>query len=377
MIEARERARGLVGESARRIDGVAKVTGAFAFGSDLSAEGMLFGATLRSPHVSARIESVDVSRAARAPGVAAVLLAEDVPGRPTYGLEISDQPVLAQDVVRYEGEPVAVVAADSLRHARDAANLIAVEYEPLPAVTDMTAALDPAAPRVHDFGNVLRHVHIVRGDPEHADAEVWVERYYETAMQDAAALGLEGGLASPGTDGGVDLFVSTQWLHMDRRQIADCLGLPEELVRITLAGVGGSFGSREDLSMHVHACLLALRTGRPVKMTYDRAESFRGHVHRHPSRTWIRYGATADGRLVAADVRLLLDGGAYASSSPAVLANAATFAAGPYEIPNVRIEATVVYTNNPPAGAMRGFGAPPVRARAPRRRRRPRARRRT
>ena len=131
-------------------------------------------------------------------------------------------------------------------------------------------------------------------------------------------------------------------------------------MRISLAGVGGAFGSREDIHVQIHACLLALRTGRPVKMTYGREESFHGHVHRHPSRTWIRYGATRDGQLVAADVRLLLDGGAYASSSPAVLANASTFAAGPYEVPNVRIEGTVVYTNNPPCGAMRGFGAPQV-----------------
>jgi CO/xanthine dehydrogenase Mo-binding subunit len=179
-------------------------------------------------------------------------------------------------------------------------------------------------------------------------------------MQDQGALGPEAGLAVPAADGGVDLYAITQWLHVDRRQLAPCLGLPEELVRITVAGVGGAFGSREDLHVQLHACLLALRTGRPVKMVYGREESFHGHVHRHPSRTWIRYGATHDGRLVAADVRLLLDGGAYASSSPAVLANASTFAAGPYEVPNVRIEGTVVYTNNPPCGAMRGFGAPQV-----------------
>ncbi len=349
---------GTVGESAARIDGVPKVTGAFAYGSDLTAEGMLWGATLRSPHASARIVSVETTAARRLPGVAAVVLAADVPGRRTFGLEISDQPVLAGDVVRYEGEPVALVAAETREQAHEALRLIAVVYEPLPVVSDMEQALRPGSPQVHDHGNVLRHVHIAHGELALADAEVWVEGYYETAMQDQAALGPEAGLAIPAADGGVDLFVSTQWLHMDRAQIAPCLGLPEELVRITLAGTGGSFGSREDIHMQIHSCLLALRTGRPVKMSYGREESFHGHVHRHPSRTWIRYGATSDGRLVAADVRLLLDGGAYASSSPPVLANAATFAAGPYEVPNVRVEATVVYTNNPPCGAMRGFGAP-------------------
>ncbi len=352
--------RGGVGESARRVDGVAKATGRFAYGSDLRVDGMLHGVTVRSPHASARIRSVDASAARRSPGVLAVLTAADLPAKRTFGLEFSDQPVLAEEVVRYEGEPVAVVAAVSPAQARAAASLVEVDYEPLPVVADMERALRPDAPQVHPFGNVLRHVHIVSGDPATADADVWVEGYYETAMQDQAALGPEAGLAAPGADGGVYLAVTTQWLHVDRQQIAACLGLPEEQVRLEAAGVGGAFGSREDVHVQIHACLLALRTGRPVKMAYERDESFRGHPHRHPSRTWIRYGATREGRLVAADVRLLLDGGAYASSSPAVLANASTFAAGPYEVPNVRIEGTVVYTNNPPCGAMRGFGAPQV-----------------
>ncbi|HEU6444341.1 MAG TPA: molybdopterin cofactor-binding domain-containing protein [Gaiellaceae bacterium] len=351
---------GRVGESARRVDGVPKVTGEFEYGTDVRAHGMAWGATVRSPHASARIRSIDTARAAKSVGVLAVLTADDVPGQPTYGLEYADQLVLASDVVRYAGEPVALVAAETRDQARRAAELVEVEYEPLPAVTDMQAALQPDAPQVHEFGNVLRHVHIVHGDPDEAEADVWVEGYYETAMQDQAALGPEGALAAPTEDGGIELRTITQWLHVDRQQIAPCLDLPEEKVRITLAGVGGAFGSREDIHAQIHVCLLALRTGRPVKMAYGREESFHGHVHRHPSRTWIRYGATRDGRLVAADVRLLLDGGAYASSSPAVVANASTFAAGPYEVPNVRIEGTAVYTNNPPCGAMRGFGAPQV-----------------
>ena len=352
--------RGGVGESARRVEGIPKVTGEYAFGSDLHAENMLWGATVRSPHASARILSLDLAAAARMPGVAAIVTAADVPGRETFGLEFCDQPVLAKDVIRYAGEPVAVVAAETPEQARAAAAEVNGAYEPLPVVADMEQALRPDAPKVHEFGNVLRHIHIVHGDLDTAAADVWVEGYYETAMQDQAALGPEAGLAMPSIDGGVDLYVVSQWLHVDRQQIAPCLDLPEEKVRITLAGVGGAFGSREDIHMHIHACLLALRTGRPVKMSYGREESFHGHVHRHPSRTWIRYGATREGRLVVADVRLLLDGGAYASSSPAVLANASTFAAGPYEVPNVRVEGTVVYTNNPPCGAMRGFGAPQV-----------------
>jgi xanthine dehydrogenase D subunit len=348
-----------VGTSAPRVDGMPKVKGSFAYGSDLWAEGMLWGITLRSPHAHARIVSIDPKEALASEGVHAVMLAADVPGKRFYGLEFADQPVLAWDRILYRGEPVAILAAEHPEQARRAIERVAVEYEPLPVLSDMEAALTPEAPRLHEYGNVLRHVRIVHGDTD-ADAEVWVEGYYETGMQDQAALGPEGGLAIPMDDGGLELWVATQWLHVDRQQIAPCLGLPEDKVRLYLAGVGGAFGSREDVNIQIHACMLALRTGRPVKMTYGREESFFGHVHRHPFRMWVRTGATADGRLVNVRTRLLCDGGAYASSSPAVIGNATTFAAGPYEVPNAVLEGTCVYTNNPPCGAMRGFGAPQV-----------------
>jgi CO/xanthine dehydrogenase Mo-binding subunit len=356
----RSQARGGVGESTRRVDAIPKVTGTFGYASDLRADGMLWGATLRSPHPHARIRGIDTAAAAALPGVHAVLLAADLPGKRTFGLNFDDQPVLADSLVRYHGEPVAVVAADTPAIAHQATTLITVDWAPLAAVTDMEDALRPEAPRLHDFGNVLRHVHIVHGNPDAAAADVWVDGYYETGMQDQAPLGPEAGLAIPAGDGGIDLFVATQWLHVDREQIAPCLNLPPDKVRISLAGVGGAFGAREDIHMQIHASLLALRTGRPVKMSFGREESFLGHVHRHPARIWLRHGAARDGRLVMVDARLLFDGGAYTSSSPAVLGNAATFAAGPYEVPNARIEGTLVFTNNPPCGAMRGFGAPQV-----------------
>jgi len=354
------RARGRVGDGALRTDGVPKVKGTFAYASDLHRDGMLHGATLRSPVSHARIGGVNVTRALATPGVVAVMVAADLPGKNRFGLNFDDQPVLAEDVVRYAGEPIAVVAARSPLAAKEAVRAIALDLEPLEGVFDMEQAMAPDAPRLHEFGNVLRHVHLLHGDPGAAHADVWVEGYYETAMQDQAALGPEAGLAVPAEDGGVDLYVTTQWLHVDREQIAPCLGLAEDKVRVHLAGVGGAFGSREDVHMQVHACVLALRTGRPVKFSYGREESFNGHVHRHPSRIWMRHGATSDGRLVTVDARLLFDGGAYASSSPAVVGNAVTFAAGPYDVPNVSVEGTVVYTNNPPCGAMRGFGAPQV-----------------
>ncbi len=347
---------GGVGESVRRPDGTLKVKGEFAYSSDLWAEGMLWGATVRSPHPRARIRAIETAEALTTPGVLAVLTHEDVPGRKTYGLEIADQPVLAFPDVRYQGEAVALVAADHPETARRAAARVAVDYQVLEPLVDAEAAMAEDAPPLHPGGNLLRHIPIRRGVQD-AAAEVVVAGTYELGMQDQAFLGPESGLAVPDGEGGVDLYVSTQWLHVDRDQLAASLDLPPERVRITLAGVGGAFGAREDLSMQIHACMLALRTGRPVKILYSREESFFGHVHRHPGRLHYEHGATSDGRLVYVKARIVLDGGAYASSSTAVCANAACFAVGPYQVPNATIDCYVVYTDNPPCGAMRGFGA--------------------
>ena len=350
------RRQGGVGESVRRVDGVPKVKGEFEYASDLHRDEMLWGATLRSPHPHARILSIDTTAAAAAPGVCAVLTHADVPGKKTFGLDVQDQPVLAMDLVRYAGEAVAIVGAEDPEQARAALKKISVNYEVLTPVTDMEQALEKTAPPVHPQGNIVRTLTIVHGDPN-ARADVWVEGVYETGIQDQAPLGPEAGLAVPAADGGIDLFIATQWLHADRDQLAPCLDLPPDRVRLHLSGVGGAFGAREDVSMQIHACLLALRTKRPVKMAYGRQESFYGHVHRHPSRIWMRHGAARDGALVNVQARLLVDGGAYTSTSPAVIGNATTFAAGPYDVPNARLVGTAVFTNNPPCGAMRGFGA--------------------
>jgi len=355
-VVARPHVRGVVGESIERPDGAPKVKGEFQYASDLWREGMLHGATLRGPHPHARIMSIDATAALAIAGVRAVLTAAQLPTDVPFGLMRADQPVLARDMVRYVGEPVALVAAEDERTARAALRSIRVEYAPLPPLTDPIAALQPDARRLHDGGNVIDSVHLVHGDPS-ASAAVEVEGEYELAMQDQAALGPEAGLAIPDDDGGVTLHVATQWLHEDLRQIAPCLGLPEEKVRLVLAGVGGAFGAREDVTLQVHACLLALATKRAVRMTYGREESFYGHVHRHPAKLFYRHGASRDGTLVFVRATIVLDGGAYASSSPAVVANAGCFAAGPYRVPNAEIWSVGAYTNNPPAGAMRGFGA--------------------
>jgi xanthine dehydrogenase D subunit len=348
---------GRVGEHTERADGVPKVTGEFEYSSDLRMDGMLWGATLRSPHPHANIWSLDTSEAEALPGVHAVLTHDDVPGRKVYGMEVPDQPVLAWERVRYQGEPVAVVAADHPETARRALEKISVEYEVLDPLTDPEDAMKEDAPRLHLSGNVLKHITILHGDVAGAFADVVVKGEYEVGMQDQAFLGPESGLAVPDGQGGVDLYISTQWLHLDREQVAESLGLDPEQVRLTLSGVGGAFGGREDLSMQIHACMLALDTGRPVKMVYNREESFYGHVHRHPARMRYEHGATRDGELVYVRARLVFDGGAYASSSIAVCTNAATFACGPYDVPNAHLESHMLYTNNPPCGAMRGFGA--------------------
>ena len=351
----------------RRVDAVPKVVGEFAYASDLQAAGMLWGSTVRSPHAHARILGIDVSQAIGMPGVHAVLTHEDVPGAKTYGLEFPDQPVLASDRVRYFGEAVAVVAAEEPEHARRAAAAVRVEYEPLEPVVDPERAteMEPLHPDRPTMGhgyrsdprpNVVRSLVIRRGDTD-VEADVTVEGVYDVGQQDQAFLGPESGIAIPDGEGGIDIHVATQWLHVDRDQVAPCLGLDPEQVRIHLAGVGGAFGGREDLSIQIHAALLALRTDRPVKMVYNREESFVGHIHRHPAKIWAEHRSSRDGRLVNVRVRILLDGGAYASSSTAVTSNAASFAVGPYAVDNALIESTCVYTNNPPCGAMRGFGA--------------------
>ncbi len=358
---------GTIGESVPRADGVPKTNGQFAYASDLWAAGMLWGHTLRSPHAHARVALIDISRALAMPGVHAVLTHADVPGAKLYGLEFPDQPVLAIDRVRYFGEPVALVAAEHPEEARRAAEKIRVEYEPLELISDpeRATAQEPLHPDRPTMGhgyrddprpNIVRHIVVRHGDPE-AEGDVMVSGVYATGIQDQAFLGPESGLAVPDGEGGIDIYVATQWLHVDRDQVAPCLGLPPEQVRIHLAGVGGAFGGREDLSMQIHGAMLALHTGRPVKLVYSREESFVGHVHRHPARIRAEHRATAEGRLVCVRMQILLDGGAYASSSTAVIGNACSFAPGPYVVPNALIEGTAVYTNNPPAGAMRGFGA--------------------
>jgi xanthine dehydrogenase D subunit len=364
------KSKGGIGESTLRPDGTLKVTGEFAYSSDMWHEDMLWGQILRSTVAHAEIVSIDTSEALATAGVHAVLTHEDLPAAKNYGMEYQDTPVLAYGKVRHHGEPVALVAADHPETARRAAAKIRIEYRELPLITDEASALAPDAILVHEdrgdhhaghvtHPNIVHRQPIIRGNAAEAakKADAIVTGEYTFGMQDQAFLGPESGLAVPAEDGGIDLYVATQWLHSDLKQIAPCLGLPEEKVRMTMAGVGGAFGGREDISMQILASVLALRTGKPVKMVYNRYESFFGHVHRHPAKLYYEHGATKDGKLTHMKCKIVLDGGAYMSSTPSVVGNAASLSVGPYVVDDVEIEAIGLYTNNPPCGAMRGFGA--------------------
>ena len=340
--------KGGIGDSPLRPDGEAKLRGEFEYAQDQFVEGMLWGATTRSPHPHARIVSIDLSAALAIGGVHAVMTSQDVPGRGTFGLEHPDQPVLASEYVNYWGEPIVIVAAEDEDTARRAAEAVHIDYEVLTPLTD---------PELADSRDeTFRRVTIRRGD-QAVSGSVVVEGFYEVGMQDQAPLGTEAGLAIPDGVGGVDLYATSQFIHVDQQQVVASLGLRPEQVRSHPAGIGGAFGAREDVNLHIHLCLLALHTGQPVKMVYDRSESFTGHVHRHPAQMWYRHEADEDGMLARVEARVLLDGGAYASTTPAVLGNACSFAAGPYKVPSVLIEGVGVRTNNPPCGAMRGFGS--------------------
>lgn len=349
---------GTLGTSASRPDGVAKVQGGFAFSSDMWADNMLWGATLRSPHPYARVLAIDVSGAYAIEGVATVVTAADVPGKLTYGLIVQDQPVFAAigDTVRYSGEPIAAVAADHPETCQRALAAIKVTFEVLIPVTDPEDCIAGTAALIHSDGNIFRHQRIISGDTS-VMGVVQVEGEYEIGMQDQAFLGLESALAIPDSGGqGLEMYVATQWLHEDRKQIADCLNLSEEKIRLVLGGVGGAFGAREDISLQVHTALLALKAGRPVRISYGREESFYGHVHRHPAKIWMKHHADAEGKIVKIESRMVFDGGAYCSTSPAVLINGITHAQGPYKCDNAIVEGWAIRTNNPPCGAMRGFG---------------------
>ncbi len=358
----------VVGQSVRRLDVRDKVTGRTLYPGDLYVEGMLWAKVVWSERPHARIVRVDTDTARALAGVVAVLTAADVP-RNEYGLIFKDQSVLNGDKVRSVMDRVALVVAEDERTAARACGLVRVEYEDLPVLTDPRRAMEPDAPLIHEDkpSNIFTRERIRRGDVEagFAQADVIVEGTYFTPHAEHAYLQPEAGLGYVDDEGRVVVHTTGQWSHDDQHQIAHLLNLPEERVRVIYTPAGGAFGGREDMSVQPLLALAAwhldrLGVRRPVKMVWSRAESFRGHHKRHPYYMRYKTGATREGKLVALQAELIADVGAYASSSSAVLANAVSLAAGPYEVPNVWVDGYNVFTNNLPCGAMRGFGAPQV-----------------
>jgi CO/xanthine dehydrogenase Mo-binding subunit len=362
-----ERELRIVGQPVVRHDARDKVMAATAYAADWAMPGMLHAFVLRSPYASARIVRLDTGRAAAMPGVAAVLTARDVP-RNTLSTDVPGQTttvgplratlhVLAEERVRHQGEPIALIAAETLEQARVAADAVEIEYASLPGVFSPEEALAPGAPLVHESGNLLAQWRIARGDlaAGFARAAVVVEGEYRTHLVDAAYLETESGVAWIDSDGVITIRLSTQVIE-HFRDVAEVLDVPQNRVRIIGTYLGGGFGGKEDVTVEVYLGLLALRTGRPVKMVWTRQESLLARAKRHPYRLRYRTGALATGEVVAQEIDLLADSGGYAYLSALVLLYSTVTAAGPYRAPAVSVNARVAYTNNPPTSAMRGFG---------------------
>lgn len=354
-----------VGRALPRPDAVAKVSGAGVYAADLSVAGMLHAKVLRSAHPHARLLGVDAAGARALPGVVAVLTAADIPGRKDSGVHAVDWPVLCYDKVRYVGDAIALVLAESEAAAAAALPLIAVAYEPLPVVTGPLEAAAPGAPLVHagrEGGNFLAHYELACGDlaAGFAAADAVVEREYRTQTVEHGFLEPEAGLAVPEAGGRITVFCGGQIPFGDRRQIAATLAVPEERVRVVNCLVGGAFGGKEDVTVQILTALGAQATGRPVRLVFTRAESLLVHPKRHATIIRMRTGARRDGTLTAHQVEIYGDGGAYASLSGHVMLRATTHAAGPYELPSARVDTYAMSTNNVPAGAFRGFGVTQV-----------------
>jgi aldehyde oxidoreductase len=350
----------VVGESVMRKDAWAKVTGALQYADDLYAPGMLHARALRSAYPHAEVLSVDTTEAEKVPGVIAVLTAKDVPGCNRFGLIDADQPVLADDRVRYVGDAVACVYAETVAAAEEALSKIKVGCRDLEVVSTPQRALEPDAPLIHEDGNVLVEHHVRKGDVEAAfkQADVIVENTYYTPFVEHAYLEPEACLARPDGEGGVAIWVGSQGPYVDHKQVVASLDLPPEKVRVVHTPMGGGFGGKEDITVQILAALGVMHTGRPVKMVLPRPESMRVSTKRHAMYMHYKTAATSDGKLLAVEAEIIGDTGAYGSVGPAVLFRSATFGCGPYVVPNVKVDTYAVFTNNPPAGAMRGFGSP-------------------
>ena len=348
----------IIGESVVREDAVPKVTGKAIYGADLYKPGMLHAKVLLSTEAHALVKHIDTREAEQMDGVHAVLTAKDIPGANVYGIAIPDQQVLAEEKVRFFGEPVALVAAEEPDLAEEAVSKIQVEYEPLPPVFDPISALEPQAPQVQPNGNLILHTRVRKGDFEKGfeEADVVIEDLFRTHGQDHAPIEPEAGIAWIDEKGILVIFSSSQYIFRDRRQVAHVLKLPANRIRNIASEMGGGFGRKDDVTVEILVALLAWATGRPVRLAYTRHESMLTQTHRHPTVVRARAGATRDGKLTALEGVIYGDSGAYASLGIYVIKKMALHLGGPYYWPNYKTDSFSVYTNNPIGGPFRGFG---------------------
>lgn len=350
-----------IGSNVVRLDAPSKVSGRLRYAGDMDMRGMLHMQVLRSPHPHAEIESIDVSDAKAIRGVETVLTSEDVPGTDGFGVFVHDQPVMARKRVRYVGEAVAAVVAEDVLTAKSSAAAIGVAYRPLPAVFDPVEAMQESAPVLHEYapGNLVKHVPIRKGDVDagFSRADIVVEENYETQPVEHAYLEPEAGLAYVDHDDVVTVVSPSQNITHHRHMLAKIIDKPIHKVRFIMSPVGGGFGGKEDMIYQGMLALAAMKTGRPVRLVFTREESIISTAKRHPARISLKMGLARNGRITAAEFRMISDGGAYGMSTEGVMRKAAILACGPYRIPNVRVDTFGVYTNNTPSGAFRTFGA--------------------
>ena len=347
-----------VGHSVPKVDALDKVLGKALYSEDMKFPGMLYGKVLRAGIPHAVIENVDITQARAMEGVSCVLTSRDIPGKNLFGIAFQDQWALAEDKVRYIGEPVALVAAESEEIARDAARAVKVTYKELPVVTSPHEGLAENAPRVHEKGNLILHSKTRKGSVEEGfrQAHVIVEETYKTHVQDHAYLETEAGVGKLDEHGNLVVWSANQCPFRDRRQMAVVLGLRENQIRVIRATTGGAFGGKDDVTVEIHIGLMVMATGRPVRLVLDREESFLSQTKRHAIEMWTRWGATREGKLCAMEGKVFGDTGAYAGLGPFVVKKCGIHLSGPYFIPNVKVDSFSVYTNNIMASAMRGFG---------------------
>jgi CO/xanthine dehydrogenase Mo-binding subunit len=347
-----------VGHSVPKVDALDKVLGRALYSEDISFPNMLYGRVLRAGIPHALIKDIDTTKAESMEGVACVLTAKDIPGNNRFGLYYQDQYALAQDKIRYSGDAVAVLAAESDEIAREATKAIKVTYHELPAVTGVHDALAEEAPKVHEKGNLLQHNRICKGDIDEGFhiADIVVENTYRTQVVDHAYLETESGIGRLDESGNLVIWSANQCPYRDRRQIAQVLGMGENRIRVVRATTGGAFGGKDDVTVEIHIGLLVQATGRPVRLVLDREESFTSQTKRHAIEIWTRWGASRQGKLTAMEGRVYGDTGAYAGLGAFVIRRCGLFLAGPYYIPHVKVDSYSVYTNNVMASAMRGFG---------------------